>query len=257
LLNYSVPNSPCNETFSCFFNFSDIAGIPGIVINHGVQDWNITLSNTTVESWQNIQTWNITLSNSSVSWSIIFDWNITLSNSTGYTEILNWNITISNSTPAQIITEWNITLSNTSGDIVISAPFPENDSYINDLQPTLVFTLMNPDGAMNYSIFVGNSSSNCTTLLTNESGVLDGTFHYNNYYLANSYNTGWWWAVNASDDDSYTNNSFLFTPVRGGAGGIVSTGGGLGLAVGAGIGLFGLLALVLVLSRRRKNNGYM
>ena len=193
--------------------------------------------NTTTWSWQSTG-FSFTGDNTSKQWQNT-EFSFTAGNSTGWQSI-----------------GFSFTGNNGSVAMTISNPYPENDSYINDLQPTLVFTLMNPDGAMNYSIFVGNSSSNCTTLLTNESGVLDGTFHYNNYYLANSYNTGWWWAVNASDSDSYVNTSFMFTPVRGG-GGIVSTGGGVGLAVGAGIGLFGLLALVLVLSRRRKNNGYM
>jgi len=89
--------------------------------------------------------------------------------------------------------------------------------------------------------------------LTSVSNVSDGTFHFVNYYTATDYGDYYWWAVNASDDNSYTNTSFSFRPVRGG-GSVVSGGGGVGLAVGAAGVLLAVFAVVLIFSRRRKNN---
>ena len=93
-----------------------------------------------------------------------------------------------------------------------------------ELQPTITFSLMNPDGMMNYSIFVGNSSNNCTDLLVNVSGVGNGSYYFNDYYSANNYETRYWFAINVSDSDSMLNESFCFTCVRGG-GQMVSTPG--------------------------------
>ena len=82
---------------------------------HEIQNWNITLVNETL-NWQQIEEWNITLVNSSIDvWGIIDNWNITLSNTTTLTQLQEWNITLVNETLDWTqITDWNITLSNSS-----------------------------------------------------------------------------------------------------------------------------------------------
>jgi len=207
----------------------------------GVQDWNITLSNTTVESWQGLADWNITLSNSSgyqgladwnftlqnssVDWQSLYAWNITLSNISGFTQIREWNISLSNYTPATLINDWNITLRNISGDIVVSNPYPLNESYYFDTQPTLAFTVSNPSGdLMNYSIFIWDSVSNLTVLLTNDSYVGNGTYTYDNYYMATELGGTYYWQVCVNDVDTWRNETFHFSSLTG-VGSVVSTPG--------------------------------
>ena len=131
--------------------------------------------------------------------------------------------------------------------------YPSNDSNIINMQPTLVFDIVNPSGElMNYSIYIGNSSVNTTSLVDSASNITNGTYLYNNYYLANSLDT-FFWRVTANDSIQSVNESFYFSVISGSAGGMVTAVGGVEAAALA-VGMLGLIALVLFFSRRKKND---
>lgn len=211
-----------------------------------IADWNITLKNTSV--YLSIADWNLTISNTSeYDWHLIFDWNLTLSNTSQILSIDTWNLTLSNHTDVELIELWNLTLLNTSDEISIIDVFPENNSLYSSIQPTLYFTLRNPKGLlMNYTIYIGNSSGNCTELLSSAAGVSNGTYHHVNYFTASSYNTYYWWSVNVSDSSGSVNESFVFRPVRG-VGQVVDT-----PDVGVGWLLFVVVGVCLFLYRKKR-----
>jgi len=96
---------------------------------------------------------------------------------------------------------------------------------------------------MNYTIYVGNSTANCTTILTNESNVANGTYFYD-YYSAINYAT-YYWRVQANDGTYQTNETFLFTVAT------TEITGGMSSAIFL-IGLFAIPFAMLALTKRRK-----
>ena len=139
---------------------------------------------------------------------------------------------------------------NTTNRIVLSDEFPGNGSYIQSFQPTVYFTLTNPLGrVMNYTIYIGNSSVNTSTVLDSGVNVSNGTYYYNNYYTASNY-TSYWWRVYVNDSVYVLNESFVFTITRGG-GGLVSTGGSAFAIATAGV-MIGIIALVFVFAKKKK-----
>ena len=84
--------------------------------------------------------------------------------------------------------------------------------------------------------------------------VANGTYSYH-YILAYEYGTSYGWRVNLTDGYSWVNTSYSFTPISP----IVGSGGSgsdmTGVALGACGVLFGLLALVFALDRKRGGNG--
>ena len=138
-----------------------------------------------------------------------------------------------------------------SDSLRIYDEYPSNGSYLQGLQPTVYFSLSNPSGyLMNYTIYVGNSSLNTSTVLGSGVNVSNGTYFYNNYYTASNY-TSYWWRVYVNDSVHSLNESFVFTTTRSG-GGMVNTGGSA-FAVAAGGMMIGIIALVFVFSRRRSD----
>ena len=141
---------------------------------------------------------------------------------------------------------------NATVEISITDEFPGNESFIQSLQPTVYFTLSNPSGRlMNYTIYIGNSSINTTTVLDTNTNVINGTYHYNNYFTASNY-TSYWWKVSANDSVQTVNESFVFTTGRSGGGVISSGSGSIGIAAGA--IMIGVIALVFAFSKRRRKN---
>ena len=104
---------------------------------------------------------------------------------------------------------------------------------------------------MNYTIYRGNSSANTTTVLDNDAGVGNGTYHYTNYFTASNY-TSYWWRVYANDSTQEVNETLTFTCSRAG-GGIISSGGG-SIAIAAAAMMIGIIALVFVFSKRRRRD---
>jgi len=93
------------------------------------------------------------------------------------------------------------------------------------MQPTLAFELDHPDDtSMNYSIYIGNSSQNCTILLTTVNDVLDGVFTYDNYYSATELGERYYWRVHVWNSTEHVNETFHFNALTGG-GSVVSTPG--------------------------------
>ena len=144
----------------------------------------------------------------------------------------------------------NVTYCFTSEGLLVYDEYPDNESFIGVLQPTLVFSIVNPLGlSMNYSLYLGNSSINCTSLVDNASLVGNGTYYYNNYYSANSYDT-FYWRVYLNDSSHHANYTFHFTTIAGG--GQVIGGGGSAFAIGACGLMIAVVALALVFMRRKE-----
>jgi len=108
---------------------------------------------------------------------------------------------------------FNVSFGNVSMAIFITNEYPDNGSSIEILQPTVFFNLTNPTGQlMNYSIYIGNSSANTTTLLYNTTAVSNGTqidpSHL--YHTAVNY-TSYWWRVEVNAGGGWVNGTFVFT----------------------------------------------
>ena len=236
---------------------------------NSIQDWNITLSNSSVDEWTQIQDWNITLSNTSLNFNSINDWNITLSNTTldwesindwnltltntsviGWTEINNWNLTLSNTTNFQQINNWNITLSNSSTPdavITITNVYPADNSHSIPLQPTLYLTINNSDGdTMNITWYYGTLGNENTEFGTNNNigNSTNDKFNYN----FSSRGTIYYWRVMANDGTSWINETYSFTTEGYDANIQSDNNRNIGI-----IGAFGILGLIFVLIKRRRD----
>ena len=231
---------------------------------------NVTVFKTVIDtingSWVNSSTFDLVSNTINGSWSNVSEAWITVidtingsySNSTDWTTLDDTvNGSWSNDTIVwiSISTTINGSWSNTSlpapgANITISSEYPGNNSVLFALQPTVYFTLDHAGNLpMNYTIYTGNTSENCTHLLG--AGVLvgDGTYHYVNYFNASSY-TSFYWRVSVTDDaGNTTGETFLFTSRMSGGGGM---GGSSGLAAVGLCGILGLLGVFGFLSRRRK-----
>ena len=162
--------------------------------------------NTTTWSWQSTG-FSFTGDNTSKQW-LNTGFSFTAGNSTGWNSI-----------------GFSFTGGNGSITMSISNPYPANNSYLFDTQPTLAFTLSHPNGdLMNYSIFIGNSSVNLSVLLTNDSLVDNGTYFFDNYYMATDLGEVYYWMVCVDDGEYWLNETFHFQYIEG-VGSIVSTPG--------------------------------
>ena len=134
--------------------------------------------------------------------------------------------------------------------INITPVYPSNVSSITVTQPTLFFNLSHPTGGvMNYTLFIGNSSVNCTIELDNDSGLVNGTFFFVNYYSAVDLGVDYWWRVYANGSDLFVNRSFYFSVTSPSSAAIVSEGAVIGLA-GMGV-LIAMVSFVMIFRRRR------
>lgn len=98
--------------------------------------------------------------------------------------------------------------------ILISNVYPVNSTNIYVTQPTVFFDLNYSSGAlMNYSIYVGNSTANCTDLLTSVNNVANGTYHYTDYYDAVSFYVSYYWKVSANNGSNWLNETYNFQAI--------------------------------------------
>ena len=193
-----------------------------------------------------------------IDWNTIIDTiNGSYSNSTDWETIDNTiNGSYSNDTItwSTIINTINGSYSNTSiptpgANITITNEYPNNNSILFALQPTVYFTLDHTGNLpMNYTIYTGNSTVNCTHKLATGSLVGDGTYHYVNYYNASEYDT-FYWRVNATDDvGNSTSETFLFSTRLSGGGGMSDN----GMAAVGLCGIIGIIGFIGYIRRRRE-----
>ncbi len=157
-------------------------------------------------------------------------------------------------TPTQVFNYW-WQCGNTSLAFAIIDEYPENLSNIYATQPTLYFTLTHPDSnVMNYTIYTGNSSINCTSVLASAVNVSAGTHHYVNYFNATEFYTDYYFAVHANDGTSWVNETYNFSVVRQSSN--IIGGGGGAIAMGIAGGLLGALIILVILYKRRKEDEY-
>lgn len=143
----------------------------------------------------------------------------------------------------------------TTETINITPVYPSNESSITVTQPTLFFNLSHPSGdSMNYSLYIGNSSINCTILLDNDSGVVNGTFYFVNYYSAVDVGGVYWWRVYANGSGLFVNRSFYFCITSPSSVAIVSESAVIGLA-GMGI-LMAMVSFVVAFRFNRRRDDY-
>lgn len=132
------------------------------------------------------------------------------------------------------------------------AIYPEDNDTIYDVQPTLVFRLINPTGnTMNYSIYYGNSSGNTTTLLETVNSIGNDTYYFVEYYNATERFTAYYWRVMTDSGGSYVNNTFSFQIAYPPSAFLPVNSSFLLLLGVAGI-IFGLMALILALRHRKE-----
>jgi len=210
-------------------------------------DWN-TVINTINGSYSNTTTWAIIIDTINGSYSNSTDWE-TIDNTINGSysnDTQTWN-TVDNTI--------NGSYSNTStppvygNNITITNEYPGNNTVLFALQPTVYFTLDHTgDLPMNYTIYTGNSTVNCTHKLATGSLVYDGTYHYVNYYNASDYDT-FYWRVNVTDDvGNSTSETFLFSTRLSGGGGM----GDNGMAAVGLCGILGIMGFIGYIRRRRE-----
>jgi hypothetical protein len=115
-----------------------------------------------------------------------------------------------------LIGDVSFTFGNTTPLIYVTDPYPADDSNFFGMQPTLAFTLGYAEGLINYSVFIGNSTSNCTRLLETVYDVGNGTYTFDNYYSATELGESYYWRVQAWNGSVFVNESFVFHALVGG-----------------------------------------
>jgi len=218
-----------------------------------IQDWNGTIYNQTVVAWNLIADWNGTIYNQSA-WYSIADWNGSIYNQTikAWQLIQEWNGTIYNQTVVawNIVANWNGTIYNiTIGGLNIINEYPSNNSYTSSLQSTIFFTIVNSNGTTNYSIWIGNSPANTTSLLYSQNNVGNGTYS-RQYFTATDYYTNYYWRVVAVEGNVSVQKIFNFLTVQSNIGGFSTQSPMIYMVVG----LIGLLGLLGIMWRRRRNS---
>ena len=210
-------------------------------------DWN-TVINTINGSYSNTTTWATIIDTINGSYSNSTDWE-TIDNT------INGSYSNNTQTWNTVDNTINGSYSNTSTttpagvNITITSEYPNNNSILFALQPTVYFTLDHTGGLpMNYTIYTGNSSVNCTHKLATGSLVYDGTYQYVNYYNASEYDT-FYWRVNVTDDvGNSTSETFLFSTRLSGGGGM----GDNGMAAVGLCGIIGIIGFIGYIRRRRE-----
>lgn len=239
VINESINGSAYNQTSWSVINES----INGTAYNQ--TSWTVvnesingTAYNTSAVSWQVV---NSTINGSAYNqtgWSII---NSSI-NGTAYNST-TWQV-ISNAINGSAYNDsvyWKVVNSSINGSCYntsipsafnITLEYPNNESNIYSIQPTVYFNLTHPDGyTMNYSLYIDN-----TTLIHSGVNVSDGTQvdadHL--FYSANTTYTSFYWRVAASDGHgNWVNNTYNFQAILQGGGGITGYGAALAIATGA------------------------
>jgi len=128
---------------------------------------------------------------------------------------------------------------------VITDPYPGNGSDFFGMQPSLGFSLSNPDGVMSYTIYVWNDTDSTKYTLVSVVGVGNGSYYFDNYYRASELGSTYYWQLCVNDSDSWTNETFWFRALEGG-GSVVSTPG-----FESGVFLLCLGAVVLFIRKKK------
>lgn len=226
---------------------------------YNVSRWNI-IDSTINGSIYNLTTWKIidaTINGSIYNisrWNIIDDiingsiYNLTLWKTIDNTingsiyNTSNWYV-IDNTINGSI---YNITVAN----IIISNPYPANESTDIPLQIIAYLTITNIQGnTMTLGFYYGNSTANATIQLgATQSGLGNGTYNQL-FYPATNYSTTYYWRVYVNDGTDYVNNTFHFTTTTVPGDDRVFSRSVIGV-----IGIIGLVGLMigLLYNRRKK-----
>jgi len=248
--NFSFSNTTYNLTqqWTSNFSFSNTSDL--------IQQWtsNFSFSNSTYALEQQ---WTSNFSFSNTTYDLTQQWtsNFSFSNTSNLTQQWTSNFSFSNSTVRTWQQSWtsNFSFSNSSVpptvNITITEEYPDNETTIFSIQPIVYFTLTSTPGlTMNYTIYIGNSTANCTTILATGINVTNDTYFYE-YYSATNY-TSYYWRVWANDGITNINETYYFNQsLSGGAGGRSS----IGIAVLALMfSSFGFVTFMLLMQKRRK-----
>ena len=220
-----------------------------------ISNFSISIADTDGQN-MNISLWT----NESGSW-VLFNSSVNLTNGTyhftntawadGLGTIYYWRVCLTDSIFWVNETYWFYTET-----IDVIPVYPENNSVVSP-QPYLVFELVTPTGdTMNYTVYVGNSSVNTTTVLASASGVGNATYNHL-YVLAVNNSEDYYWRVYAYDDTLFVNETFNFG-VSTSMGGflVMSNSFAFVLALGGWIfGVAGLIFALMVYTNKGKGKG--
>ena len=137
---------------------------------------------------------------------------------------------------------------NSNSYVSINNIYPENNSIIYSPQPTVYFTLTKHTNHMvNFTVYVGNSTTNTTLSIGSQNNATNGTYHYL-YHTATSYSERHYWRIHIEVNNTETNEIYYFRiwhnpdiPV-------------INPAIYGMIGLFGIIGFFGFLSYRRRRN---
>lgn len=159
---------------------------------------------------------------------------------TGLGILVNWSVNLTDGVYWVNETYWFIT--ETMDVIPI---YPENNSVVSP-QPYLVFELVTPTGdSMNYTVYIGNSSMNTTTVLASANGVGNGTYNHLHVLAVNN-TEDYFWKVYVTDETLFVNETFTFY-VSLSMGGFFALGSNFAFVLAIGGWIFGVAGLILAL----------
>lgn len=196
------------------------------------------------------QNMNVSLwTNYSGSW-VMFNMSLGLGNGTyqftntswivGLGVMVYWSVNLTDAVYWVNETYWFVTET-----IDVVPVYPENNSVVSP-QPYLVFELVTPTGdSMNYTVYVGNSSVNTTTVLASASGVGNASFNHL-YVIAVNNSEDYFWRVYAYDGTLFVNETFNFG-VSTSMGGFITMGNSFAFVLALGGWIFGVAGLIFAL----------
>jgi len=214
-----------------------------IDVNTINQTMNVTFRTNESGAWLDAQT-NTSVTNGTYhlankSWvdtgNTTYYWSVNVTDNTTWT-----NNTYSFSTAAAIVLD-------------VLNEYPTNDTNILVVQPTLNFNLTISNGvSMNYTIYIGNTSSTCNTFLFSKGSVGNGSQvnSSHQYTFATGFYQDYYWRVQANGGTTWINETFHYQSIRQAGGASTNLGGVYALAAG-GV-CIGFLALMFAMHRRRK-----
>ena len=255
-----------NQTFSFTTESAPVGRVWSDIMNGYLSGGNISSYNSFFDGY-------LTGGNVSVGWNELFDNWYTGGNTSGWSELFdNWfsggNVTPmqdffdnwytgGNTTPApktwyELFDNWYTGGNTTPAEITITNVYPSNNSNVAGIQPQIYFTLSSQFGLVNYTVYVGNSTVNTTTVLFSDTGVVNGTY-YHPYLSATTIGEYYYFRVFAEYGGVNVSEVVVFR--------VVGSGGGSGsnARVFGIVGLLGALGIIGFLwgfKRRNKRRRY-